>query len=39
MNYTSRANNYAEGDSLRYEKRMLDDWFKKEIAPASEGKR
>src|ERR1035437_6620117 len=28
MNYMGRINEYAEGDPLRYEKQMLDDWFK-----------
>ncbi|NVE01579.1 DUF3016 domain-containing protein [Massilia sp. BJB1822] len=27
MNYIQRLNRYSEGDSLRYEKQMLDDWF------------
>ena len=29
--YLERSNRYPAGDSLRYEKRMLDDWFKKEF--------
>ncbi len=28
MNYLSRINRYDSSDSLRYEKQMLDDWFK-----------
>ncbi|MES2739381.1 MAG: DUF3016 domain-containing protein [Pseudomonadota bacterium] len=27
MNYLNRINRYNSGDSLRYEKHMLDDWF------------
>ncbi|HEY0588483.1 MAG TPA: DUF3016 domain-containing protein [Pseudoduganella sp.] len=29
MMYLDRLNHYAGGDSLRYEKPMLDEWFKK----------
>jgi hypothetical protein len=29
MAYLSRLNRYPEGDPLRYEKLMLDDWFKR----------
>jgi hypothetical protein len=32
MNYLHRMNNYQRGDTLRYEKRMIDDWFKDRIA-------
>ena len=28
MDYLMRLNRYASGDSLRYEKQMLDSWFK-----------
>lgn len=28
MDYTLHLNTYPAGDPLRYEKRMLDDWFK-----------
>jgi hypothetical protein len=31
MDYLQRINIYDSGDSLRYEKQMMDDWFKKEI--------
>lgn len=31
LSYLERANRYASGDSLRYEKRMLDEWFKTEF--------
>ena len=31
MNYLGHLNRYPSGESLRYEKAMLDDWFKKEI--------
>lgn len=34
MAYLGRITGYAEGDSLRYEKTMLDDWFKKEFGAA-----
>ncbi len=27
MAYLSRLNKYSTGDSLRYEKQMIDDWF------------
>ncbi|WP_426103539.1 DUF3016 domain-containing protein [Massilia sp. TSP1-1-2] len=28
MDYLSRLNRYSSGDTLRYEKQMLDTWFK-----------
>ena len=31
LSYLERSNRYSAGDSLRYEKRMLDDWFKTEF--------
>jgi hypothetical protein len=31
MNYLAHINRYADGDTLRYEKRMIDDWFKKKF--------
>jgi hypothetical protein len=31
MDYLERINAYPTGDSLRYEKRMLDDWFQKRL--------
>jgi hypothetical protein len=31
MMYQQQLNRYSSGDPLRYEKRMLDDWFKKEV--------
>jgi len=31
MNYLQHLNRYPSGEPLRYEKAMLDDWFKKEI--------
>lgn len=31
MNYLAHINRYADGDMLRYEKRMIDDWFKKKF--------
>jgi hypothetical protein len=33
MSYLSRLNHYFDGESLRYEKQMVDDWFYKTIAP------
>lgn len=35
MSYLHRHNRYYNGDALRYEKRMLDDWFKDRIADRS----
>ncbi len=32
MNYLNRHNRYRGDETLRYEKRMLDDWFKERIA-------
>lgn len=32
MMYTNRLNRYFSGDLLRYEKQMLDDWFKDKVA-------
>ncbi len=32
MSYLDRINRYTSGDSLRYEKAMLDDWFKNKLA-------
>lgn len=34
MNYLYHANRYFEGEALRYEKQMLDDWFKRVIQVA-----
>jgi hypothetical protein len=31
MNYLNHFNRYPSGEPMRYEKAMLDDWFKKEI--------
>jgi len=31
MNYMHRVNRYFDGESLRYEKQMIDDWFKENI--------
>lgn len=31
MDYLGHINGYASGDRLRYEKRMIDDWFAKEF--------
>jgi hypothetical protein len=35
MTYTDHLNRYSRSDSLRYEKKMIDDWFDK-IAPQHE---
>jgi len=32
MSYLQRHNRYRDDETLRYEKRMLDDWFKQRIA-------
>lgn len=31
MMYMNRLNRYSSGDTLRYEKQMVDDWFKDKI--------
>jgi hypothetical protein len=31
MNYLQHGNRYFHSDRLRYEKRLLDDWFRKEF--------
>lgn len=33
MNYQDGFNSYSSGDTLRYEKRMIDRWFKDEFNP------
>ncbi|MYM96869.1 DUF3016 domain-containing protein [Duganella vulcania] len=33
MNYMQGISRYHDGDTLRYEKQMLDDWFNKTIVP------
>jgi hypothetical protein len=33
MAFKDRHSRYSNGDGLRYEKRMLDDWFQLTIAP------
>jgi len=37
MGYIDRINHYGDGDTLRYEKRMIDDWFTKKFAPRKPG--
>lgn len=32
MGYTQRPNRYFDTDTLRYEKQMLDEWFRERIA-------
>jgi hypothetical protein len=34
MNYQDGFNVYYSGDSLRYEKRMIDRWMQREFSPA-----
>jgi hypothetical protein len=31
MTYLQRLNRYSDGDTLRFEKQMLDDWFRQTI--------
>ncbi|HZX26131.1 MAG TPA: DUF3016 domain-containing protein [Telluria sp.] len=31
MDYLMRLNIYSSGDPLRYEKQMIDDWFKSDF--------
>ena len=33
MGFMDRLSRYTDGDSLRYEKRMIDDWFYSTIMP------
>ena len=33
MMYQQSLNRYSDGDPLRYEKQMLDEWFNKSIVP------
>jgi hypothetical protein len=37
MMYLNRINRYLDGDTLRYEKRMIDDWFTTRFAPRPRG--
>jgi hypothetical protein len=37
MSYMDRASHYVDGDALRYEKHMLDVWFKKAILARQPG--
>jgi hypothetical protein len=37
MTYMDRINRYADGDRLRYEKHMIDEWFKKTIGARPPG--
>lgn len=36
MLYLDRLNRYASGDTLRYEKPMIDEWFKKTFGPPTQ---
>jgi hypothetical protein len=37
MMYMSRLNRYFDGDTLRYEKRMIDEWFMRKFTPRRRG--
>lgn len=37
MDYQFHASRLTDGDPLRYEKRMIDDWFYSTIAPRKKG--
>lgn len=38
MDYLNRTNRYFEGEPLRYEKQMMDNWWEKTIGPIRPGK-
>jgi hypothetical protein len=38
MNYLGHTNRYFDGEPLRYEKAMIDEWFEKTIAPLPPGR-
>lgn len=37
MSYLDRLNKYSNGDTLRYEKRMVEDWFNKKFKVGHKG--
>ncbi|MES2296155.1 MAG: DUF3016 domain-containing protein [Pseudomonadota bacterium] len=37
MAYMNHANHYANDETLRYEKQMIDDWFKHTVLPLQPG--
>jgi hypothetical protein len=37
MSYLDHVNRYFDGEPLRYEKQMIDDWFEKTIGPLPRG--
>jgi hypothetical protein len=39
MDYQNHVHDYFDSDPLRYEKQMLDDWFKKSIGPLKDERR
>lgn len=39
MMYMGHINRYSDGDTLRYEKAMLDEWFRKTFALVPAGRR
>lgn len=38
MSYLQRINRYSKNDSLRYEKKMIDDWFKNTFGVLPKGR-
>lgn len=38
MSYLQRINRYSKSDSLRYEKKMIDDWFKNTFGVLPKGR-
>jgi len=39
MSYLDHVNRYFDGEPLRYEKQMIDDWFEKTIGPLPRSRR
>jgi hypothetical protein len=37
MSYLDHVNRYFDGEPLRYEKQMIDEWFEKTIGPVPHG--
>ena len=38
MSYLQHINRYSRNDALRYEKRMIDDWFKNTFGVKPQGR-
>ena len=38
MSYLQHINRYSNNDALRYEKRMIDDWFKNTFGVKLQGR-